>query len=55
MNNVQNMNSNMLVFDRKINKHFAKVFIDFGLSKNFIYKDFITKSKISIYKKQNLY
>ena len=55
MNNVQNMNSDMLVFDESINKHFAKVLIDSALSGNFIREDFMTKFKISIHKKQNPY
>ena len=55
MNNVQNMNSDMLVFDGSINKHFAKVLIDSGSSGNFIREDFATKSKIPIRKKQNPY
>src|SRR5437588_8900602 len=39
-NNVQNINSDMLVFDRSINKYFAKVLIDSGSSGNFIREDF---------------
>ena len=48
MNNVQNMNSDILVFNRSINKHFTKVLIDSGSSENFICEDFMTKSKIPI-------
>ena len=51
MNNVQNMNSNILVFDGSINKHFVKVLIDSSSSENFIHKDFMMKSKILIRKK----
>ena len=49
------MNSNMLVFNRNINKHSIKILIDFDSSENFIRKKFVEKSKILMYKKQNSY
>src|SRR4051812_23167114 len=54
-NNVQNINNDMLAFEGKINKHFAKVLIDSGSSGNFIREEFARKSKIPTYKKKDSY
>src|SRR3954470_6963749 len=54
-NSIQNINNDMLAFGGKINKHFAKVLIDSGLSGNFIREEFARKSKIRKYKKMDPY
>src|SRR4051812_40707091 len=53
--NVQNINNDMLAFEGKINKHFAKVLIDSGSSGNFIQEEFARKSKIPTYEKKDPY
>src|SRR3954462_4450769 len=49
------MNSDMLTFNGRINKHFAKVLIDSGSSGNFIREEFAKKSRIPTYKKTDPY